>query len=503
MTSDHDTAVAGAVTPSRLRVAVGGIRYEANSFAGIGCPQSVFDGDVVRRGDEVLALAPPNSELFGARGVLQGAGDIDVVGLLDTYPGCGSPVPHDAYVRLRDEFTSRLQAALPVHGVLLTLHGAMATDADDDVEGDLLRAIRDIVGRDVPLVVSMDLHAAVSASSAALVDGIVGFKTCPHTDYEETGQRSAALLLNAVRAVSSPAVVVHPVPMITPAEAHDTDSGALAPHMNRAQVLADGQQILDVSIFAAQPWLDAARTRWTVAVTYDRAQEGGETAAARIAGHLAEALEADRESFQVIKTPVDAVWTSILGLSDRPVLVADSGDSPSAGADGDSLDCLSHLIGDGHPSVLATLTDPDLAKRASLSPLGGEIDGGPLSPAVTVIATTTGRFARTYPAGPVDVGLCAVVRVANATVVVTERPAFMVDTSLFDQVGLDPSDFDVVQVKSAGGFRALWAPISDASVVVDSLGGSTSRLLELPFQKVVRPLWPFDKLESVQSGEFT
>jgi microcystin degradation protein MlrC len=74
----------------------------------------------------------------------------------------------------------------------------------------------------------------------------------------------------------------------------------------------------------------------------------------------------------------------------------------------------------------------------------------------------------------------------------------MVDTSLFDHVGLNPSHFDVVQVKSAGGFRALWGPISDRIVVVDSLGASTSRLRELPFRKVDRSMWPFASIHPCQ-----
>jgi microcystin degradation protein MlrC len=455
---------------------------------------------VVRRGDEVLDGTPGNSELFGARQVIQAAVDIEAVGLLDTFPGCGAPVPHASYESLRDELIARLRDALPLDGVLLVLHGAMATDAEDDIEADLVRAVRGVVGPGVPVVASMDLHAAVSENTAELLDGLVGFKTCPHTDYVETGQSAAQLLLDTVRGNVHPGVLLRAIPMITAAEAHDTKIGPLAPHMTRAQSLVDGLDVLDVSIFAAQPWLDTARTRWTVTVTYNPDTADGYARASAVADDVVAQLTADVDAFAVSKARPESAWQEILAFAEGPVLVADSGDSPSAGADGTSMDCLSHLIGRGLPSVLASLTDPQLARLASMSHPGDRIAGGPLAETVEVVSTSTGRFDRTYPAGPVDVGACAVVRVANATVVVTEQAAMMVDTSLFDHVGIDPSQFDVVQVKSAGGFRALWGPISDRIVVVDSLGASTSRLSELPFTKVDRSMWPFATIHSSQIG---
>ena len=489
------------VATSVYRLAVGGIRYEVNSFSEVPCADTVFSTDVVRRGENVLDGTPDNSELFGARQVLQAADDIQALGLLDTFPGCGAPVPHASYAVLRDELLTRLRDALPVDGVLMVLHGAMATDAEDDVERDLLQAVREVVGPEVPIVASMDLHAAVSEGSSAILNGLVGFKTCPHTDYVETGRRAARLLLDAVRGNVQPGVLLRAVPMITAAEAHDTTSGPLAAHMARAQSHVDGLEILDVSIFASQPWLDTSRTRWTVTVTYSRGSVDGHVRAAEVADVVVARLLADIDSFVVSKVAPDSIWQEILAFTDGPVLVADSGDSPSAGADGTSMDCLSRLIGVDRPSVLASLTDPQLARSASTGHLGDRIPGGPLVEHAEVIRTTNGRFDRTYPAGPADVGDCAVVQVANATVVVTQKAAMMVDTSLFDHVGLDPSQFDVVQVKSAGGFRALWGPISDRIVVVDSLGASTSRLNELPFHKVDRSMWPFAERDSVPTEE--
>lgn len=489
----------------RIRVAVGGIRYETNSFAGSSAPADCFERHAVRRAADVLALAGPNSEIRGAAASAAGDPDVELAGILDTFGGCGAPVPDPAYAALRGEFLQRLADAGPVDAVYLPLHGAMTTTERDDVEADLLAGVREVTGPDVPLVVSFDLHAAVSPSAIRHADAVVGYKTCPHTDFVPTGQRAMSLAVRSARGQIRPSVLRLAVPMLTASEAHDTSSGPLARHMNRLQARIGPGGLLDGSIFACQPWLDTARSTWTVTITHDA---GGHEAAAALARQTRAGLLDDLEAFRVAKTGVDAVWQAVDRMRqegerhDRVIIVADSGDSPSAGAPGDSVDCLRRLVGPGLPPVLATITDAPAAAAAHRSGQGTTIAvrlGGRLTPGLgaamdveaTVRSLSDGRFVQEYPATPVDVGQCAVLRVANADIVVTSRPAFMLDTSLIRHLGLDPAGYQVVQVKSAGGFRALWSPVSEAAVVVDSLGASTSRLTGLPFTRLPQPLWPF------------
>lgn len=490
---------------SRVRVAVGGISYETNNFAGRAGPADCFETHAIFRGEEVLSRAAPNTEIGGALAATAEDADVELVGLLETFGGCGAPVPDPTYAALRAELLDRLAAAGPVDAVYLPLHGAMTTTEREDTEADLLAGVREVVGADVPLVVSFDLHAAVSQATADLADAVVGFKTCPHTDYAPTGQRAMTVAVRSARGEIRPAVLRVPVPMLTGSEAHDTSTGPLARHMNRLQRQIGRDGLLDGSVFACQPWLDTARSTWTITITHDAE---GRAAAAELARVTRAALLADLDAFTIEKVDVEAVWPAIdaarqqAGQRDRVVIVSDSGDSTSAGSPGDSVDCLRQLVGAGRPSVLATVTDAPAAAAAHEAGVGASVRlriGGRLTPGIdaaldidaTVRALSDGRFVQEYPAVPVDLGPCALVRVANADIAVTSRPAFMLDTSAFRHLGLDPADYDVVQVKSAGGFRALWAPVSTTAVVVDSLGASTSRLTDLPFTRLPQPLWPF------------
>jgi microcystin degradation protein MlrC len=207
-------------------------------------------------------------------------------------------------------------------------------------------------------------------------------------------------------------------------------------------------------------------------------------------------------TYSITKTPVDEVWAAVDALPAGTVLVSDSGDSPSAGATGDSIDCLRALIGAGRPRVLATVTDSTAVDAAGRAGIGAKITvdvGGRLTPGLsahltitgTVLALPNGRYVQVYPATSVDIGPCALLRTANVDLVITSSPAFMLDTTLFEHLGISPREYRVVQVKSAGGFRALWAPISTTAVVADSLGASSSRLTSLPFEKLPSGLWPF------------
>jgi len=488
---------------TRVRVAVGGMRYESNSFAGtgIGTAAERFGLDGVRRGDDAVTGALDNSELAGARSAALEDGEVELIGIFDTFGGCGAPVPHAAYEALAFELVDRLRGLSGIDAVYLALHGAMTTTDCDDVEADLLSRARGVVG-ETPLVVSFDLHAAVTDRTCSLVDALVGYKTCPHVDFAETGQRALRLAVAAARGQIRPGVTRSVVPVLTAAEAHDTNAGALAAHMDRLQDEVRRRGLLDGSIFACQPWLDTPRSTWTVTVTADRSDDAELAAARSLGTATGQALIDDIESFRVTKTPVEAIWAEVGRHPGGTVIVSDSGDSPSAGSPGDSVDCLSALHRDGAPSVLATVTDGDAVRAATEAGVGAHVSlrvGGRLTPGLPrslevagrVRQLSHGRYTQVYPATPVDVGPCALITTANVDLVITSRPAFMLDTSLFAHLSIDPRAYRVVQVKSAGGFRALWKPVSTMAVVADSLGASSSRLTDLPFKRLPAGLWPF------------
>lgn len=492
-----------------LRIFVGGLRYESNSFV----RQDQVDLTSIRVGSDVVERPEPGTEVAGAVARASQSDRVDLVGGIDGFLGCGGPPRLEDLRGLIDELLTRLDQAGPVDAVYLPLHGAFACDEESDVDGHLAAVVRKTIGDRTPLVVSLDLHAAVSDELVGAVDAIVGFKTCPHVDYEETGQRAMSIAISAAAGEISPAVVKKRVPILTAAEVHDTTEGPMVRHAALAHQLESPRDLLDLSVFAAQPWLDAERTSWSVTATVDASRPSAEKLGTDAAARVCESILDDAASLTVVKHGVEDVLDLAAALPADTVLIADSGDSPSAGAGGDSTHLLRQLLHDGRRS-LATVTDPSAAAELARHGAGSAIDaiavGGSVSPDlnsslelrdVSIVSVHDGLFRREYPAAAVDAGVCVVVTSAQLTVVVTSRPAFMLDLSLLHHVGVDPGDFRFVQVKSAGGFRARWGELFDAAVVADSLGASTSRLDRLPFRRLARDVRLLGSTSSQQHSE--
>src|SRR5512143_444523 len=117
---------------------------------------------------------------------------------------CGaSPSAHvteDAFARIVKVMVEGIAAAGPLDAVYLDLHGAMVTEHLDDGEGEILARVRRVIGKDLPLVVSLDLHANVSPTMVEHADALIAYRTYPHVDMAETGRASAkhlALLLKS------------------------------------------------------------------------------------------------------------------------------------------------------------------------------------------------------------------------------------------------------------------------------------------------------------------
>ena len=493
---------------SSMRIGIGGIRYETNSFAEGVAARDSFSLNYLRTGEAVLR-AEANTEVAGA--VAAAGRDVVLVGLLDTFGGCGPVVDHAVYLELKEAYLAQLRAQEePLDAVYVVLHGAMATTECRDVEADFVSAIRRTVGPLLPLVVSQDLHGAPSSQLLEACNALIGFKTCPHTDYEQTGAKALEIAVSTARGQIRPMNLRHEIPMLTPAEGHDTFTGPMADPMRQIQAEAQEHALIDESLFMCQPWLDAERSGWCLTAVVDA---GSDIAAIKsLLARQAKRLWDSRATFAVAKVDVAQAMTE-LGTADPrvPIILAEGGDSPSAGSTGDTTDLLAAIVALDDPRPrLAIVTDPAAAAQLCAAGVGAMLTvrvGGALSPRFSdpieltgvVTAVSDGRYLARYPAGPTEIGATASLQVGPTTVVITSRSAMMLDQEAYRHLGLDPSVMGAIQVKSAGGFRALWSAITSRVISVDARGASDSNLARLPFAYVSADLWPFS--ETVPGAE--
>lgn len=484
-----------------ITVLTGGIRHELHSFVPGRFTLADFERQGILRGDEVLEEIAGNEY----EGALAAAAERDVrfIPTIMSSVGAGPVVDDDAYLAMiAPILDGAREHRNEIDGIYLRLHGAMTTTARTDPEGDLVAALREIVD-DLPIAASFDLHTHMTDQLAARTDIIVGYETCPHVDYFETGERSIHLLADAVAGRTRPVTAHRKIRLMASSEAHDTAGGPLTPMQARARAIEAEPGVLKVSIFATQPWMDVPDAGWSVTVTTDGDIEAGQ----RHADVLARALWEHRDAYHVSKTPIAHALARAVERRDEPgpVVVSDCADSPSAGASGDGTSLLAALIGDRSDlEALLVVTDAAAAEAAHHAGVGATIEvelGGQLTPeffsplAVRAqVAQLDDRpYASIHPPKTIFPGLSAVLSIDPAiTVIVVSDKVPQKDLHPFTRWGIDPLAYELVQVKSAGGYRADWEPVAKEIFDLDTTGPCDSDLTRLPFARITRPLWPFD-----------
>ena len=204
----------------RPRIAIGGILTECNHLGGLSIDLKTYADNELLRAEEILSC--DTSVVGGMLNVLN-AGNADAVPLLYASACAGGPIVASCYAQLRGELLDGLRNALPVDGVLMPIHGSALAEGNDDPEGDMIHAVRRIVGPDRPIVTCLDLHANVTAEMVRHADAMLGWETYPHRDQYGTGQRTARLILRMLRGECRPAMAMAKVPVITSAINGSTD----------------------------------------------------------------------------------------------------------------------------------------------------------------------------------------------------------------------------------------------------------------------------------------
>jgi microcystin degradation protein MlrC len=376
----------------------------------------------------------------------------------------------------------------------------MSTESLDDPEGDLIRSVREIVGPNVPIVVSLDLHAHVTALTTDNADGITALQTHPHVDMYSNGTRAMRLLVRAIKGEVKPVVAERKIRMMTSAETHNTTVGPMSEIMGRALEMEKEPGILAASIIMTQPWMDVHELGWSTIVVAD----GDRSLAQAKADELAMMCWERRERFLVHKTPIkEAVEKSLRGAG-KPWVLADSSDSVTGGSNGDGNLLLKELLAMNYQdTAIMTITDPEAAAACFAAgvgatvtiPVGGKLTPGFYKPVTVTGAVTTlwdGKHMSALTPMPVDIGRTAVLQVGGIRILLSEHKAATIDAQAYRGAGLEPKDFKIVQVKSPGGFRTIYGPFSAGIFELEAVGPSDSDLPRLPFKRIWRPLWPWD-----------
>lgn len=462
-----------------MRLAVGGIHTECSTYSPV--LMAVEDFRVLKGADLLGA------EYFN----FLKADGIEHLPLLHARAVPGGPVSRVAYEAFKSEFLTLLKAALPIDGLYLAMHGAMNVEGMDDAEGDWISAARAVVGPDVVVAASYDLHGNVSQKIIDQLDIFAAYRTAPHIDVRETMVRAWSMLVDALKSGTRPGVAWAPVPVLWPGERTSTEDQPAKALYEALQVFDQRAGVLDANLMVGYVWADEPRATACAVIT---ATSKG--AAAKAAEEIALSYWNAREDFRF--GPVTGPLAEMLDIAEKadtaPVILADSADNPTGGGVGDRADVLNALIARGFDGALiAGITDRPAVeacfaagKGATLAlTIGGSLDGSSTPAKVqaeVVLLSDTGVAAERQ----------AVVRIGGITVVLAARRRPYHNIADFTLLGLDPKAVRLLVVKS-GYLSPELAPIANPNLMALTQGVVNQDIEGLVSNRRARPAFPFDR----------
>ncbi|HBG42803.1 MAG TPA: microcystin degradation protein MlrC [Porphyromonadaceae bacterium] len=472
------------------RIAIAGIAIESSTFSPAVSHEEAFK---TRVGDSVFTYYPffaPDS------------GIIDRATWLPTLRGHAMPggiVTREAYESLVTKTLDMLKDRLPLDGLFFDIHGAMSVQGLDDPEGDFLVRIRQLIGTDVLVSTSMDLHGSVSPRLAQNTDLITCYRLAPHEDAIETKKRAVTNLLDRLEnGKGKPAYKAWiPVPILLPGEKTST-------RIEPAKSLYAGipgvirkDDVIDASIWMSYPWADEPRNHGVV-VTYGDDKEAVAQAAEKLAAHFWKV----RKEFEFVAptAPLAECLDKALASTVKPFIISDMGDNPTAGGAGDVTWTLHEIFKrpefrspTGKSLIYASIPGEEFVKKALEIGVGGEIDAeagaavdNRYAPPIRLKGTITA-----IEKGNIDAKTEVVVKCGTISVIVTERRKGYHTEDAFTRLGLHPREADIVVVKigylepDLYNMRADW-------IMASTPGGVDQDLLRLDYKRLNRPIYPLD-----------
>ncbi|MCY4061850.1 MAG: M81 family metallopeptidase [Chloroflexi bacterium] len=415
--------------------------------------------------------------------------EVEFIGTVTAKAMPGGPVEARAYETLEGEILERLDRLRPLDGLYLDMHGAMNVSGTDDAEGDFYAAIRAKLGPGSLLSASYDLHGNVSERAMSALDIITGYRTAPHIDAIQTRERAVRLLLRCLREGIRPHIAFVKIPVGLPGEKTSTEWEPGRRIYRAIEPEIDGERVMDATIQVGYVWADERRmTACAIAIGKDIAAI---SAAAR---RLAQRYWDHRADFRfgVEARSVDDCIQQAMQETDRPVLISDSGDNPTAGGVGDLTYFLERALALQAPDlVYASIPDAEAVQRCISAGLGAIVEleiGGKLERRYALPLPVRGRvlFIKAD-----ETNSQVVLRVDGIRIILTARRTPFHYRRQFLDLNIVPEAHRIIAIKIGYLVPELKA-MARRNYLALSPGAVNQDVASLPFQRITRPCYPFD-----------
>jgi len=486
-------------------IVIGWYCHETNTFNPLPTTIERFGGR------EQVILPPDGSNLHSFNRafaeVLCERADVNIIPTVAASAEPWGRVQRSAHEYVKEHILKRIKECGKVDGVLLALHGAMVLEDADDGEGDLLEAIRREVGPDVPINVSLDLHANITQKMLDNATVLINCDTYPHIDMMDRSREAARIMLDTLDGKVKPVMAYKKLPLLP--EFIYTDHPDLRKFGDMMFEFEKDPAVLTASIAYGFFLADIYEGGLCVVVVTDN----DKAKAQRLADKLGETIWNDRKKLRRQTIGLDEALDDILAHPDVfPCIIADGSDNPGGGASGDGTHILRRILERKIGGVvIACMLAPEIVAQAEKAGVGAMIDvslGGKFFPAVDgepivcrayVASISDGTYdRRLYPRMPRSSplhGKAACLIVDDVEVLVSSRPAQTWLTDVIYACGINPEMRRIIVVKSAVHFRHAFGPIAKKIYDVFCPGMAEQKISPArTFERCRRPIYPLDDM---------
>jgi len=415
------------------RIGILQIWQESNHFNPVLTTKMDFEAFAMGMGNEGLGEFSKGEEVGGfVAGLNSWDEPVEPVGLLFAQAWPGGPITTDTKKFSGRTIVDQIDCTDRLDGILFSLHGALTSEDDPDVDGFLLKKLRDRVGYEIPIVASIDLHSHLTLKMTKMADALVAYHTNPHIDRFRTGQHAAALLEKILSGVK-PRISVIRLPMLTCGEAMNTTGPVLSSVFQQVKTIESYPDVLSAAVLMTNPCLDTPELGWTICIFTD----GKQNRADKFADELARMCWESRLKLSIELLGPEESVDAALACKGSPVIIADGADATNSGACGDSIHLLKEMLKHKIPEgALTIMVDPQAVAHAAGIGAGGQFEysvGGkrdtlfskPLFVSGKVISVQSAKYVLSGHLADnmqIDMGNSAIIQLGNVTLLLVERP---------------------------------------------------------------------------------
>lgn len=463
---------------------------ETNTFNPVVNPIERFNAGDVFEGDRIFQTRiTGNTAILGAVDAITQLGG-EVIPTIFMHSGSGGRVAEGAFTLMCDRMRHYIETVGEFDGVYCSLHGATCTENEDDACGAFLQMLRKLVGQK-PIAASFDLHAKITETILRCADVVCGYHTYPHIDFQDTGYRAGKQLMQKLNNRQTYRAAVQ-LPILLPPAGYTTNTQPFKGLMDMGLDMVSSGETVDFSIFAVQPWLDIPEIASCVLAVAEDPEK-----AKRAADRLAQGLFELRDKVDPELLSVDEILRlTRKNTTGKPVILADSADSPNGGAVGDSPVAAMAIFNAGLTGAVC-IQDKSAVQKAFSLGVGATATfcvGASLTPNMPGPMVAAGTVKALFPKGGKHPALsdAALVQFGKLSVVLCTNGTSSGFPQMYRDLGVDPEKCDIVVVKANTSFRAYYSSIAGAIYVSDTPGAGASNLKQFAWKNLPSGMYPFD-----------